>query len=95
MTHGVDLTSLYVRQKGLCYWCKQPMHLGADNSAAMPTRDHIIPRSRGGSNFMRIGKSKRKKCNVVAACKGCNTKRGSMDAHTFRSVMRPHVQTPP
>lgn len=92
--NAVDLTSLYRRQKGRCHWCRQPMHLGMDNAPSMATRDHIIPKSRGGSNFMRLGKSKRKTCNVVAACKDCNTRRGNMDAHTFRSVMRPHVITP-
>jgi 5-methylcytosine-specific restriction endonuclease McrA len=38
------------------------------------TRDHVKPRSKGGRDNVD---------NIVAACKGCNEARGSMDAIAF------------
>lgn len=93
---SVDLAELFYKQKGRCYWCKRPMSLDGRNEGASATRDHLIPRSRGGKNFMRVPGSKknRKRCNVVAACRDCNSCRGNMDGHVFRSTMRPHVAAP-
>jgi 5-methylcytosine-specific restriction endonuclease McrA len=38
------------------------------------TVDHVIPRSKGGSNALR---------NTVAACHACNQAKGSMTADQF------------
>ena len=88
-----DLANLFYKQKGLCYWCKRSMDLGGTGPKAA-TREHLIPQSRGGKNVMKVGSGpKRKRVNnVVAACHECNNKRGNMDAHTFKSTMRPHVK---
>lgn len=64
------------------------------SSAFAATREHLIPQSRGGTNIMKSGTGKKRKRvkNVVAACRRCNNSRGNMDAHTFKSTMRPHIQ---
>jgi len=87
----VDLAELFYKQKGRCYWCKGAMTLDGDNSSSSATREHLIPQSRGGTNIIRDRKRKKRIKNVVAACKKCNNSRGNMDAHVFRSTMRPHV----
>jgi 5-methylcytosine-specific restriction endonuclease McrA len=57
------------RDGGTCWLCGLP---GAD------TADHVIPRSRGGSNFDN---------NLRAAHRACNSKRGMKDVlpHARRS----------
>lgn len=89
-SNAIDLERLYYKQRGLCYWCRGPMILDGGNDARNATREHLIPRSHGGTNWMKV--RGRKVCNVVAACKKCNNGRGNMDAHTFKSTMRPHVK---
>lgn len=53
---------LFLRDGHLCMYC------GREFSDGLLTRDHVVPISRGG----RDGWS-----NVVAACKQCNTRKGS------------------
>lgn len=83
----VDLGELFYKQKGRCYWCKRPMILGDQNSAHQATREHLVPASRGGKAFVK--KNGRRVRNIVAACRKCNSARGNMDAHTFKSTYRP------
>jgi len=66
------------------------MDLTSLRSGRQATVEHIVPRSRGGKSWVKQGKKRVK--NLVAACADCNNKRGNMDAHEFRSTMRPHVQ---
>lgn len=86
----VDLAELFYKQRGLCYWCKGAMSLDCSNDDRSATREHLIPKSRGGKTFVK--KSGRRQRNVVAACKKCNNSRGNMDAHVFKSTMRPHIR---
>ncbi len=57
------------RQSGLCHWCRRPMFLappGVDSTRPdLATREHLVPRSRGGGEGE----------NVVLACKKCNNER--------------------
>ena len=48
---------------GYCYYCNQKF------TAKELTMDHITPLARGGQST---------KGNIVAACKGCNSKKQSM-----------------
>lgn len=71
-----DVYSLFTRQRGRCWYCRRPMSLGgADSSAA--TRDHVIPRSRGGKTAG----------NVVAACYACNQRKRAMLPADFKSLL--------
>jgi 5-methylcytosine-specific restriction endonuclease McrA len=54
--------ALWKAQKGLCNWCKQKV------KEKEATIDHLVPRSRGGSN---------KRENLVMSCIDCNSKRGN------------------
>ena len=67
---------LYLLQDGICFYCKQPMTLHP-GSPSIPTRvtvDHLVPLSQGG---------RRGYTNEVAACHGCNSKRGTRDWIAF------------
>lgn len=55
-------TALFARDSHLCMYCGQQLARG------LLTRDHVVPLSRGGRDIW---------VNVVAACLGCNVKKGS------------------
>lgn len=55
---GLSRRALYVRDQGKCVYCGSTQNL---------TIDHVIPRSRGGSNEWN---------NLVIACRECNHKKG-------------------
>lgn len=59
------ITRLVARDGGYCWMCKRPL-VGGDGM----TIDHVIPRSRGGTNW--IG-------NLRLACGPCNRHRGAPD----------------
>ena len=61
-----DLRRLFDRQDGLCAICRGPM-CWIEHAPNQATRDHKVPRSRGGSNAL---------TNLRAACKRCNEQRG-------------------
>ena len=63
--------ALVIAQGGKCAYC--PMHFTDDDidvegPATWPTFDHVVPKSRGGSNSIKNG---------LAACIPCNGKKGS------------------
>jgi 5-methylcytosine-specific restriction endonuclease McrA len=59
---GMKRLRIYMRDKFRCQYC------GEKKPPAELTLDHIFPRSRGGDNTP---------VNVVAACIGCNNRKGS------------------
>lgn len=80
----LSLGELYAKQKGLCAYCKCAMYLpddrgGRASSDHIATRDHRIPRSKGGDNSSD---------NLVAACSRCNGLKGSMDETLFRAALK-------
>lgn len=54
-----------------CYWCRCTVYYGVQRHPGIPsnlaTRDHLVPRSRGGTNDRQ---------NIVVACYKCNQERG-------------------
>lgn len=68
---------LFRAQRGLCYYCQKPMLLahGENRKPNVLTLDHIVPLSKGGAlSFTE---------NTVAACRRCNSQRGTKDARLF------------
>ena len=59
---------IWERQKGLCFYCHQPLRLDGDNPA---TLDHVIPRSA----LQSIGESILD--NFVYACSRCNHRKSN------------------
>jgi len=53
-------------QKGKCFWCGDKIDLSIDGYL---TRDHLVPKSKGGSNS---------KENLVASCRPCNQNFGDI-----------------
>jgi len=58
---ATDIDIQYQKQGGLCWWCGKELH----NKYHI---DHVIPLSRGGSNYPE---------NLVCACAHCNLSKGS------------------
>ena len=56
-----QLTKLYQAQSGLCGICGEPM---GEDMAALHV-DHIVPRSRGGSDLIGNLQAAHKKCNMT------------------------------
>lgn len=52
-------------QKGLCYWCKEPM-TRIPNDPRSVSAEHIKPAHSGGQTI---------NWNIVAACRKCNSER--------------------
>lgn len=60
------LQQLMGKQFGLCFWCGRPLR--------QPTRDHVIPKSRGGYGL---------RGNTVAACYRCNGAKSNRTPEEF------------
>jgi len=77
MRRRQSVVKLFNEQAGKCHYCKEDMVLeyGHKKSA---TRDHVIPKSKGGPT---------KRWNIVGACYDCNTRKGSMDATRFALLL--------
>ena len=59
-------------QNSLCFYCFHD--LITDRDLFCGTKDHLVPISRGGSNFIE---------NIVAACWPCNRRKGRRTANEF------------
>ncbi len=63
--------ALVIAQGGKCAYCPREFtddDIDVDGPATWPTFDHVVPKSRGGSNSIKNG---------LAACIPCNGKKGS------------------
>lgn len=74
---AVKRQELVARDGGQCFYCDKdlvmPVGAGHQNHNAA-TLDHIIPRSKGGSNRL---------TNLVLACQSCNDLRADMPVAEF------------
>ncbi len=69
---GGKIVRLFKKQSGKCYYCGIEMRFFRDcSNNLIPknycTKDHVLPRSKGGGHSMD---------NLVAACFECNVKKG-------------------
>jgi len=64
---AADIRRQYTNQKGRCYYCQQKA--GKDYEI-----DHVIPLSRGGTNYP---------SNIVIACRSCNRKKNDKFPHEW------------
>ena len=73
---------LWEKQDGKCYFCKQKTFLREPdqkkNSKCTATREHLIPKSQGGSNRV---------ANIKMSCHYCNTWRGNMCAILWLNIV--------
>ena len=60
------------KQKGKCYYC------GKRIWGKSVTADHLIPKSKGGTDS---------KENIVASCRRCNRLKGSLGEEFFKTVI--------
>lgn len=61
-----------------CCYCNRKL-----NARFKKTKEHIIPRSKGGTDD---------KFNIAYACFDCNNMRGNMDLVDFKSIIYMHLQ---
>ena len=63
------------RRRLHCYWCKRDLHAPTARSRVAKTRDHVVPRCRGGRR-------------TVPCCRQCNHLKGDWQPEYWREVMR-------
>lgn len=70
----------------VCCWCGEPIDpaQAATRGPLSPTREHLVPRSLGGSNRAE---------NLLLAHRRCNGLRGTIAADAFRRLMRGEALT--
>lgn len=67
----MKMQTLITRYNGICVYCRKPVDPTASPPTSnAPSRDHFIPRSKGGSRGLH---------NTVLACVSCNQDKGNMD----------------
>ena len=76
-------TTLWTAQQGRCLWCGRatwlPGTVRGEDQRGMATFEHIVPRSRGGTNTPD---------NLAVACSACNQSRG---LHPTAFSLHPHI----
>jgi hypothetical protein len=77
---GHDLGALLRRDGPSCVWCSTPF-----GRQVRPTREHVIPRVKGGPTWPE---------NLVAACPRCNRERGTSSAVQWLDELRMRGRTP-
>ncbi len=86
----------FIKQQGLCLYCDQPMATtdlqafarhhkltAAQAAQCQCTAEHLRPRAEGGRNSA---------CNIVAACRWCNSHRHMRAVPPNSLAYREHVQ---
>ena len=76
-----------VEQHGRCYYCNDPFGSFAEDK--LPTKDHVVPRGKGGANSWH---------NIVIACLRCNNQKGDLSLDDFLLIiagegLRPRSKT--
>lgn len=72
--------NLFLRDTGMCQYCSKKLTLKTC------TVDHILPKSRGGTNIWE---------NVVLACTKCNQKKGACLPREINMLLRKTPSKPP
>jgi hypothetical protein len=62
-----------MRKMPRCYYCKCPLDWGNPHGAHGPTRDHKIPRARGGQGGT----------NLVLSCRRCNEEKDNLTVDEY------------
>lgn len=63
--------ALWIRTGGRCGYC------GEKTEKKLRTRDHIVPRAKGGRTH---------DDNLIACCQRCNIRKSDFDLHEFRQI---------
>jgi len=72
---GSVLVALMEASGGRCWYCGCQMTFGGAGVGNSITREHLLPRARGGSNRAE---------NIVAACRACNVSKQAKTVEEFR-----------
>lgn len=78
---GAELRALHEKHGGKCYYCGTTTTLTGCKRRAnwkAATKDHVVPRCRGGT---------RKRDNVVLACFRCNNEKADLTEAEFRALL--------
>lgn len=79
----IKIKTLWTEQNGKCYFCCNPMTLKKSDQkklkASDATREHLIPKAKGGSN---------RAVNLKCSCYKCNKDRGDMCALEWMRIVR-------
>lgn len=60
---------IYLRERGRCFWCGMELSPSQTGKKCLrPTKDHLLPSSRGGGNSI---------WNLVLSCRKCNWKKSN------------------
>lgn len=70
---GSAIVALMAASEGRCWYCGCHMTFGNEGTAI--TREHLLPRARGGNN---------KPDNIVGACRSCNVSKQAKTVEEFR-----------
>jgi 5-methylcytosine-specific restriction endonuclease McrA len=73
---GSALAALMETSGGHCWYCGVLLTYGGAGVGSSITRDHLVPRARGGSN---------RPDNIVAACRSCNVSKQAKSVEDFRA----------
>ena len=74
--HTIEEWERVLRDHGWrCVYCK------TDLTQGVATRDHKIPLSRGGTDYIQ---------NIVPACRSCNSRKQAKTFHEFKAYLRKH-----
>ncbi len=71
-----DIREILNSQNGRCFWCNEVMPEGRY------TIDHLIPLSRGGTNWP---------ANLVCACHRCNSQKGARTPDEYRAYLEEYA----
>lgn len=75
---GSALLALMERSGGRCWYCGCRLTFGGASAGTSITREHLLPRSRGGSG---------RAANIVGACRACNTSKQAKTVEEYRESL--------